>query len=798
MTTRWLALLADASIRALVIAVAVALVLAVFRIRNSSTRHIAWAVVVMTMLLMPMLVRVAPPVRVQFPDLPPTWKLMPVPPPPRIDVPVQLLDPSPAITDERGARMSSLAAPAANPAGPRVPLTVPVGVRWTVLALSVYLTGLVLLLARWLIGLLHLSKIRKGSQSVEANIQAFESALVAVPVTVGLFRPRVILPLGWREWTADTLTAVLAHECAHVERRDPLVTAIARLNCAIFWFHPVAWWLEAKLATLAEHACDDAALKQVARQQYADTLLDIAATVRRHQGRLVWQGVGVDGDGRLGQRIDRVLSGASWPVTSRTRRALVAASCAVVIAIAVACRQETKVEPLREDPVVAARLKANAQRMENARSAEQMTLDEAASLEDALKKNPEDMATREKLLMFYRWTGRNRQPWADNVAARKRHALWLVRNHPDSDLLSMVHLSMREDPAGYAEARRLWLTAIAPRDVNPKILSNAAWFFSDFEQPVAEKILLRAKAQQPNGPQPRVVSGKYYAPWSERLGQLYASAIAGRVWPYRHDESTARQAWARDRLERSSDGQVLSAAGLQLTTFAPKQQHAFGRQLIERAGETDFAPARTARDRLRRMQSESRLEAPPAANATGPERVRQLAAMALSEYTSAEYFDWPAKQLAGSKEAPPNVEQDKRRAAEGFANAKEHARQALDLASSLNGAGVREATFCAHVAYGLVVLRGGDRKGAVNHMQQAATLPPPDEQRVGRWASCQEYRLVFYLLKQGERQTIIDYFERAAPLRDERRRKTMLAAAAAIRDGRMPEHYQQLLATGSI
>ena len=98
----------------------------------------------------------------------------------------------------------------------------------------------------------------------------------------------------------------------------------------------------------------------------------------------------------------------------------------------------------------------------------------------------------------------------------------------------------------------------------------------------------------------------------------------------------------------------------------------------------------------------------------------------------------------------------------------------------------------------LGLLREGDRKGAVEQMQAAAKLPAPDRPTIGRWASGDEYRLVFYLLKNGERQTIIDYFERAAQGRDEARRKVMLAAAAAIRDGRMPEHYQQLLATGSI
>jgi hypothetical protein len=117
---------------------------------------------------------------------------------------------------------------------------------------------------------------------------------------------------------------------------------------------------------------------------------------------------------------------------------------------------------------------------------------------------------------------------------------------------------------------------------------------------------------------------------------------------------------------------------------------------------------------------------------------------------------------------------------------------------SLTGDGVDEAAFDAHITYGLALLREGDRKGAVEQMQAAAKLPAPKRPVVGGWASGDEYRLVFYLLKNGERQTIIDYFERAAQGRSDERKKVMLSSASAIRDGRMPEHYQRLVAGGAI
>ena len=71
---------------------------------------------------------------------------------------------------------------------------------------------------------------------------------------VGVIRPRIVLPAGWTSWPADKVSAILAHERAHVARRDPLVGALAQLNRAVFWFHPVSWWLLRTLAVTAEEA----------------------------------------------------------------------------------------------------------------------------------------------------------------------------------------------------------------------------------------------------------------------------------------------------------------------------------------------------------------------------------------------------------------------------------------------------------------------------------------------------------------------------------------------------------------
>ncbi len=811
MTAVLMSMALDVAVRMTLLAAAIALILALFRIRSSSTRHAAWTVVLGVMLLMPVLVRLVPSVTVPVPAR--LWMALPVAGKP--------LSRAVSVATARPGPPAAAAGPAATTPVPvaLLPETVglssiasPKSISWWTVLFSVYAAGVVFFAVRLFIGFVQLARIRRNSRlvtaaGVGAGAVVFESPSLATPVTIGLIRPRVVLPAGWREWPADMLSAVVAHERAHVARRDPLIATLARVNCALSWFHPLAWWLERELALTAEHACDDAAVQAVTRRQYAEALLDIAATVRRHRGRLVAPAVGVSG-GQLDRRIDRVLSAASAPALSRPRAALVSMSCAVMIAAAIACRQELRAEPLREDPQVAADVKARTdlQREREAfqNAAERMTRDEAAALERILETNPEDTVVREKLLMFY---GRNKaaEDWKVNAAARLPHALWLIQHHPDSELVMRARVSKREDPAGYAQARDLWLAAMAREDKNARVLSNAARFFEASEKPLAEELLLRGQALPPDPPQ----AGSISQPWSWRLGTLYAYAIIGRP----DDDPDVR--WARERLEQSNDARVLYAAGADLS-WRPAQSEwkQFGRRLLERASQLDADVAKQVRTLLYQrdvLSAQGAFGGRPTTEwaaalkqSTGLERLRQLAALSEQQYLMAEYYNWLSKQPESVR--PPAVnrnpvapDQDRRTAAEMFGRSKVYAREAIDLAASLSGRGARESAFRAHLAYGLGALREGDRRAAVDQLLQASRFPPPPYPAVGGWAaSALEYRLAYYLLKLGERQTIVEYLERAAQTREEKPRQEMLKAAAAIRAGRMPAHYQTLLASGSV
>jgi hypothetical protein len=135
-----------------------------------------------------------------------------------------------------------------------------------------------------------------------------ESELLSVPVTFGVVRPVILLPLDWRDWDTGELDAVIAHEMSHVARRDALADRLALLHRALFWFSPLSWYLTGVLTELAEEASDEAALAAGAdRTRYAETLLGFFSELEAAPGRVWWRGVAMATAGQAEKRLDRIL-----------------------------------------------------------------------------------------------------------------------------------------------------------------------------------------------------------------------------------------------------------------------------------------------------------------------------------------------------------------------------------------------------------------------------------------------------------------------------------------------------------
>ncbi len=167
---------------------------------------------------------------------------------------------------------------------------------------SLWLAGCAGLLLYSLISYLLLRRRLRCAVRLHGDIWQCES--VSVPFVLGVLRPRIYLPYTL---TADAQEYVLAHEYAHIERRDPLVKAVGWLLVCLYWFHPLVWVAYALLCRDIELACDERVLHRLgdaARKAYSHALLE-QSTGRRQ--RMAGVCPLAFGEGSVRQRIVNIL-----------------------------------------------------------------------------------------------------------------------------------------------------------------------------------------------------------------------------------------------------------------------------------------------------------------------------------------------------------------------------------------------------------------------------------------------------------------------------------------------------------
>jgi len=147
------------------------------------------------------------------------------------------------------------------------------------------------------------------------------------PGVVGFVRPVLLLPTRLLDrFTPLQLDAVLAHEWCHVRRRDNVFAGLHMMVEALVWFHPLVWWLGARLLEDRELACDEEVLARGCEPtDYAQGILTVC---RFHTETALACVAGVSG-GDLKKRVETILAGP-------TTRELTIAKKGALIGIALA------------------------------------------------------------------------------------------------------------------------------------------------------------------------------------------------------------------------------------------------------------------------------------------------------------------------------------------------------------------------------------------------------------------------------------------------------------------------------
>ena len=141
----------------------------------------------------------------------------------------------------------------------------------------VWVGGLIALLIYALDTYVELRLRLRGAVREQGNV--WRSERIRTPFVLGVFRPRVYLPFGL---TDRELPHVLAHEQAHIARRDHLAKPVGFLLLAVYWFNPLMWVAYTLLCRDIELACDERVVKTMVeeeRRAYSTALLD--CSIRR-------------------------------------------------------------------------------------------------------------------------------------------------------------------------------------------------------------------------------------------------------------------------------------------------------------------------------------------------------------------------------------------------------------------------------------------------------------------------------------------------------------------------------------
>jgi uncharacterized protein (TIGR03435 family) len=290
---------------------------------RAAVRHAVLAASFAVLLALPIASTLIKPVRIALPASTQEW------------APLSLF---PAPMDATQAAASVHGSAGAAPATPRWRELSPSAV-----LLAVWIGGVAFFLLRMIFGLHQVRALRRfglpwrDGQSIvhqlalDAGIhRRIEVSLhesLPAPVTCGIVRPAIVLPPDVQDWEAEDLNRAIVHELEHVRRFDWASHCLARVACAVYWFHPLVWAAWRQLALEAERSCDDAVLARSEATAYADQLVGLARRLSVAQTPALAMANRSDLSARVGSMLD------GRRARGRAGALLVVVTCAIAAAV---------------------------------------------------------------------------------------------------------------------------------------------------------------------------------------------------------------------------------------------------------------------------------------------------------------------------------------------------------------------------------------------------------------------------------------------------------------------------------
>jgi len=216
---------------------------------------------------------------------------------PTIGIPVPVRGQSNVLSEvgslllENPATASDVIAPVSSAAANPSSLRRSTSVSWPWVTI-VWLVGAAVSLLPLVVGLLQVRSLRRSGLgwpegqaiadglAVDAGISRHVEVLrhegTPSPLTFGLIRPIILLPLSVTTWRDADVRRAIVHEVEHIRRGDWLSQCLVRAACAVYWCHPLVWIVRRRFVLEAERACDDAVLRRSEATAYADQLVALA------------------------------------------------------------------------------------------------------------------------------------------------------------------------------------------------------------------------------------------------------------------------------------------------------------------------------------------------------------------------------------------------------------------------------------------------------------------------------------------------------------------------------------------